>query len=112
MQIDLPFTIVLPVLKRNITTFKKLPIIVPSKKIKIKINTFMYIVYHSNKQKTTQIGVVFCEKLTETYKQPVAPAPSAVAFALEVPTLSTQYIKSVAGPETKGASTAQASAIE
>ena len=44
IQIDRPVTIVLPVLNLKITTFKKLPIIVPNKKIKIKTSIFMYIV--------------------------------------------------------------------
>lgn len=44
IQIDRPVTIVLLVLNLKITTFKKLPIIVPNKKIKIKISIFICIV--------------------------------------------------------------------
>ena len=56
IHIDLPLAIDLPVLKRYITTFKKLPIIVPSKKTKTNINIFIKILYHLGpKTKTTQI---------------------------------------------------------
>lgn len=43
MQIEPPVTIVLPVPNRYITTFKKLPMIQPNKKIKTNIRVDMSI---------------------------------------------------------------------